>query len=84
MRQQFSTVRGLVIPVDWDESGKPIKTAIFGKDEKRYVVQPDKKGNELLRFLQEDLSVEGVIHENKAGHSVIVVENYRLALEENS
>ncbi len=76
MGRRLVKVRGLVIPVDWDEKGNPVKTAIYGKGEERYVVKSDEKGKELLRFLQQDLDLEGVLRQTKRGNKMITVTSY--------
>ena len=76
MGKRLIKVRGLVIPIDWDEKGDPVKTAIYGKDEERYIVESDKKGNELLRFLQQDLDIEGFLRKTKTGAKMITVTSY--------
>ena len=76
MGRKHVKVRGLVIPIDWDNKGNPTKTAIYGRSEERYTVEPDQKGKELLRFLQQDLDIEGILRETKKGQKIITIKSY--------
>jgi len=58
------TIRGIVIPVDWDEKGSVVALAISTPDEDEYFIDRDHhKGKELLHFIQEDVEVSGVVRE---------------------
>lgn len=43
-----TTVRGILIPVDWDEKGNVLAAAISGLDEQEYLIEQDEEGKELL------------------------------------
>jgi len=60
------TIRGIVIPVDWDEKGSVVALAISTPDEDEYFIDRDHhKGKELLHFIQEDVEVSGVVREDE-------------------
>jgi hypothetical protein len=79
---QLITVRGILLPVDWDEDGHVIGFALSGTDEKEYQIEVNDKKAELLALLQKEVEVTGLLRE-RAGNSVIVLNNYRIC-ERNS
>jgi hypothetical protein len=71
------TIKGIVIPVDWDEEGKVVAAAISTHDEDEYLIDPNYKGKELLHFVREEVEVSGVAKENK-DKKIIAVQKYIL------
>jgi hypothetical protein len=74
---QLITVRGILLPVDWDVGGQVIALGLSGTDEKEYQIEVNDKKAELLALLQKDVEVTGLLRK-RAGSSVIVIKNYRL------
>jgi len=77
----LKTVRGLVIPVDWDDKGNVTATAISTHLEEEYLVDQDAWGEALLAFLRQRVKVSGSVALKKDGKKVITVKKYEL-LEE--
>ena len=77
----FTTLRGLVIPVDWDDKGNVTATAISTHLEEEYLVDQDAWGEALLAFLRQRVKVSGSIAIKKNGKKVITVKKYEV-LEE--
>jgi hypothetical protein len=75
---ELTTVRGIVIPVDWDEEGNTLVAAISGSNEQEYVIEQDKKGKELLKFIRHEIEVDGVVRKAINGRRTITVRSYRL------
>jgi hypothetical protein len=59
------TIRGIVIPVDWDEKGKVVAVGISARDEQEYLVDKDHNGQELLHYIQEEVEVSGLVRETR-------------------
>ena len=74
-------MRGLVVPVDWDDKGNVIATAISTHLEEEYLVDQDAWGEALLAFLRQRVKVSGSVAIKKDGKKVITVKKYEL-LEE--
>lgn len=74
---KLSTLRGVIIPVDWDESDNAISVAISGNDEKEYHVSKDEMGKQLLALIQQEVEVSGVVRE-KEDKRLITVREYSL------
>jgi 5S rRNA maturation endonuclease (ribonuclease M5) len=81
--ENLTTVRGVVIPVDWDESGNAISVAISSHDENEYHVNKDEKGKQLLGLTQEEVEVSGVVRE-KEDKRLISVKEYSVIKDTGS
>ena len=77
----LTTIRGLVVPVEWDEKGNVTATAISTHFEEEYLVDQNAWGEALLAFLRERVKVSGSITQNKNGKKIIAVGKYEV-LEE--
>ena len=76
-----TTIRGLVLPVDWDDKGNVTATAISTHFEEEYLVDQNARGEALLAFLRQRVKVFGSIVENEKGKKIITVSKYEV-LEE--
>lgn len=81
--ENLTTVRGVVIPIDWDESGNAISVAISSHDENEYHVNEDEKGKQLLALTQEEVEVSGVVRE-KEDKRLISVREYNVIKDAGS
>jgi len=77
------TIKGLVIPVDWDEKGKVIAAAISTHDEDEYLIERIYKGQELLDLLRREVEVRGLVRE-KQNKKKIRVQEYSIGKDEGS
>jgi hypothetical protein len=77
----FTTVRGLVVPVDWDERGNVTATAISTHLEEDYLVDQNVWGEALLAYLRQRVKVSGSVLLKEDGKKVITVKKYEV-LEE--
>jgi hypothetical protein len=74
---ELFTVRGILLPMDWDGDGHVTAFALSGIDEREYQIEVDDKKEELLALLQKEVEVTGLLRE-RAGNSVIILNNYRM------
>ncbi len=74
----LTTVRGLVIPVDWDDKGNVTATAISTHLEEEFLVDQDAWGEALLAFLRQRVKVSGSVALKKDGKKVITVKKYEV------
>jgi hypothetical protein len=70
------TITGIVVAEDWDENGNVIRVAIKTRDYQEYVVEHNKKGKELLAFVDNKLRFTGTVRERLDGDMIITVESY--------
>lgn len=74
---ELTTVRGLIIPVDWDQEGNVVELALSSYDEREYRIEKQDKGIELFKFIREEVEVTGSIVEEK-GKKTFKVKEYTL------
>jgi hypothetical protein len=72
------TVRGILIPADWDEAGNVLAVAVSAPGEKQYIVEQDSLGKELKRFMRQEIQVIGVVRKGRKGWNRIAVKAYEL------
>jgi hypothetical protein len=76
------TVRGIVMPVDWDERERVTSVAVSSVDEQEYVVAESGALRKLLRHVNEVVEVTGVVTENEYGEKTITVERFEVSQDE--
>ena len=54
-------IRGIVLPVNWDEEGNTTAMVISTHKEREYMITPDEKSLELLAFLRQEIEIVGQI-----------------------
>ncbi|MEW6672910.1 MAG: hypothetical protein AB1427_14490 [Thermodesulfobacteriota bacterium] len=54
-------IRGLVIPAEWDETGKVVAVSIAAFNENKYYVSDNPAGKELLSFIEHEVAVVGTL-----------------------
>ena len=69
--------KGLVIPIDWDETGKVSAVVISTYNEKVYTVKLDQKGRELLPLIRKPITVTGMLRKSD-GDTIIDIEQYTI------
>jgi uncharacterized protein YacL len=74
-RTKMSMIRGVVIPMEWDEQGNVVSIAISSHDETEYLVDKGGRGYELLAFVRKEVEVGGEIREEDH-KKVIKVKKY--------
>lgn len=69
-------MKGILLPVDWDDKGCITAVALSTSDEKEYLVVKDEKGEQLLAMVREELELTGIIRTIRNANTITVV-NYR-------
>jgi 5S rRNA maturation endonuclease (ribonuclease M5) len=72
------TVRGLIIPMDWDDQGNVIGVAISTSLEEEYRIELDRRGEELLGFVRERVKASGEVRLDAQGGKVLMVDTYQI------
>ena len=62
-KSKIRVMKGIIIPMDWDEQGNVVQIAISSHDEMEYVVERRGKGDELLAFIRKEVEVGGDVKE---------------------
>ena len=79
--EDFITIRGLVVPVDWDDKGNITETAVSTYLEEEYLIERNSKGEALLAFLRQKVKVIGLVKINDVGRKVVRVKEYEIIEE---
>ena len=74
----LTTIRGLILPVDWDERGNITSIAVSTNSEEEYIVDENPLADELLAFTRLRVRVRGSVREDQNGKKVITVEKYEV------
>jgi len=75
--KNLATIRGIVIPADWDEKGNVVAVAVSTYDEVEYLIENNEKEKELKAIIREEVEVSGILRENK-NRLIMNVQEYRL------
>jgi hypothetical protein len=72
------TVRGIVIPADWDDAGNVLTIAVSAPGEKQYIVEQNSLGIELKGFMRQEVEVIGVVGKGRKGWNSITLKAYEI------
>lgn len=71
------TIRGLIVPSEWDDTGNVISISISAFNEDEYLVDKDSISKKLLSYMREGVEASGFVRE-EAGIKRIKIKKYRL------
>ncbi len=71
-----TTLTGIVIPTEWNEDHDVITAALATPDEREYRIVGNRKGRELLGYLQRQVEATGQLSEDEKGKMAITVRSY--------
>ena len=74
-------IKGIIIPAKWNNNGEITGVTVQTNDEKIYIVEPNKKGKELLNYIRKEAAVQGKIRKRLDGHLHINVRSYEIIAE---
>jgi hypothetical protein len=72
------TIRGTIFPVEWDENDNVVRVVIDTPDQDGYLIDQNKKGNELLEFIRREVEISGTMREDEDGDLIFKVKEYSL------
>jgi len=78
---QIIVITGIIMPHNWDESGKVIEIALYTNKEEVYVVEHNCLTQRLMALMYNKAEVKGRVREDQNGGKSIAVQHYRV-LEE--
>lgn len=76
-KSKLITIRGLIMPVNWDERGKVTAIAASTFDEEEYLLEYNKKIDQLFSLLRKEVEVTGYVREEE-GEKVMMVKKFHL------
>ena len=75
------TIRGLLVPIDWDEKGNITEIAVSTYFEEEYLIEKNVREEALLPLLRQKVKVIGLVRMDDRGRKVIRVEEYEVIEE---
>ena len=69
-------VKGILIPVNWDQKGNVVSVAIATDDENEYLVEDQAMAEKLKRLLRQVVHVSGVV-KKVHGKNIIKIKPWR-------
>ena len=71
------TIRGLIVPSEWDDTGNVISISISTFNEDEYLVDKDSISKKLLSYMREGVEASGFVREEE-GMKRIKIKRYRI------
>jgi len=65
-------IQGILVPIDWDSEGNPVRAAVFSDKEEEYLINNRRKVKQLVGLMKQKVEVMGFIR-MEAGQKVITV-----------
>lgn len=69
---QLMMIKGILVPIDWDSEGNPIRAAVFSDKEEEYQIHNKRKVKQLVGLMKQKVEVVGVMR-MEAGRKIITV-----------
>ena len=73
---EATCLRGVLIPTDWDDSGRPVELALADYSEQVYRIAPTDMATALSGFLRREVEVTGRVTRDHLGRSWLEVHSY--------
>ena len=78
---QKTIITGIIMPYNWDESGRIIEIALYTNTEEVYPVDLNSLTQELMNLMHRSIEIKGKMRKHPDGNKSIAVQNY-MVLEE--
>ncbi len=75
MEGSFKKIKGVLLPVKWDENGSVQDIALYADDENEYIIVKNIKSKEMIHLLRQQVELYGTV-QCKNGKNIILVEDY--------
>ena len=71
-----SILRGIILPSQWDKTGKVVRISLNTYDEKEYIIDHSGRGRELRHYLKKMIEVDGKVFQRLSGSLYIKVDSF--------
>jgi hypothetical protein len=78
---QTIDVTGIIMPHDWGQDGRVVQIAVYTNKEEVYLVEHNRMGQELLKYINRRVEIRGEKREKLDGKNYIGVKKFQV-LEE--
>ena len=73
---QKIVVTGIIMPSNWDETGRIIEIALYTNTEDVYTVEQNRLTQELIKLMHKKVEIEGKIRKHLDEKKSIAAQNY--------
>lgn len=74
-KSRTATLTGIVIPTDWNGQ-EVVAAALATADEKEFRIDKNRKGKELLAYLQHQVEATGALGTDEKGRAIITIARF--------
>ena len=78
---QKTTITGIIMPHNWDQTGRIIEIALYTDTEDVYVVDQSRLTGELMNLVHRMVEIRGKLSEHPDGNKSIAANKYTLLKE---
>lgn len=75
---ELTTLRGLILPVGWDDRGTIRSIAVSTNSEEEYLIDENPLADELLALTRLRVKVRGSVRADENGRKIITVEKFEV------
>jgi hypothetical protein len=75
MQGSYKRIKGVLLPVKWDDNGSVQDIALYANDENEYIIVKNIKSKEMVKMLRQQVELYGMV-QFKNGKNIILVEKY--------
>lgn len=77
---EYHTIKtkGIITPTDWDDDGKVIEISLSLPGEIDYIIELNKKGKKLLKFVNKEVKLVGKLYQDKLKREFINIIDFDL------
>ncbi len=75
MQGSYKKIKGVLLPVKWDDNGIVQDIALYANDENEYIIVKNIKSREMIKMLRQQVELYGTV-QFKNGKNIIFVEKY--------
>ena len=75
MQGSYKKIKGVLLPVKWDDNGSVQEIALYANDENEYIIVKNIKSKEMVKMLRQQVELYGMV-QFKDGKHIILVEKY--------
>lgn len=75
MQGSYKKIKGVLLPVKWDDNGCVQDIALYANDENEYIIVKNLKSKEMIKMLRQQVELYGTV-QFKDGKHIILVEKY--------
>jgi hypothetical protein len=69
-------ISGIIMPNNWDETGRIIEIALYANNEDVYIVEHNSLTEELMNFMHQRVEIKGKIRGHPDGRKFLFAHNY--------